>query len=248
MTPPSAAEPYNDEPAPHHLHALCHVQRHQVPVDPAAVTFVRGHAVDEQEHARSDAFNEATRSPDIDLAVEEQDAWSLVHRLVHGVDGAAREIAIRHERDARDGLVEQLGALRRRDDDRHEREPAGVQHHVQAQRVTRGYGDAVHRRSVRQPLEAQHDPARRERSQAVTPRDVRDPGRPGGADPDVRDWRSGGVRYRAIDDAHHLRRPQAGRRKADEGERRPSRGARHGQGGKYVQMACRLVKSITKST
>src|SRR5439155_267977 len=100
----------------HHLDPLYVGERHHVPVDPTPVALVRRYAVDEQQHARSEALDETARATDVDLAIEEQHARRSIDGLVHRGHGAAREIGVIHDRDARRGFVEELGVLGRRDD------------------------------------------------------------------------------------------------------------------------------------
>src|SRR6266702_2135362 len=72
----------------HHLDPLYVGERHHVPVDPTPVALVRWYAVDEQQHARSEALDETARATDVDLAIQEQHARRFIDGLVHRGHGA----------------------------------------------------------------------------------------------------------------------------------------------------------------
>ncbi|PYO59319.1 MAG: hypothetical protein DMD70_13335 [Gemmatimonadetes bacterium] len=100
----------------HDLHAGHVGERHHVPIDPTPIALVGGNAVYEQEYARAEALHEAARAADVHLAVEKQNPGGPVHGFVDRFHRAMGEVGIAHERHARRGLVEELGALGRRDD------------------------------------------------------------------------------------------------------------------------------------
>ena len=141
----------------HDLHALHVLERDQVPVDAAAVALVRGDAVHQQEHARAEALHVAGRAADVHLAVQELHAGGLVHRFVHGGDGAAGELGVGDHRDAGDRLVEQLGALGGGHDDGLRDERRGGQGDVDEQRLSRLDGQCIDDVAVSDAVDVQDD-------------------------------------------------------------------------------------------
>src|SRR5207245_9782369 len=100
-----------------HLDPLHSVERHEVPVDAAAVALVGGDAVHEQQHAAAQPLHVARGAADVHLAVQELNAGGLVHGFVNGGNGPPGDVGLLQHGDAGDGLVEELGALGGGDDD-----------------------------------------------------------------------------------------------------------------------------------
>ena len=101
----------------HHLDPLHAVERHEIPVDAAAVALIGGDAVHEQQHTTPQPLHVARGAADVHLAVQELNAGGLVHGFVNGGDGTTGDVGLLQHGDAGDGLVEELGALGGGDDD-----------------------------------------------------------------------------------------------------------------------------------
>ena len=137
----------------HHLDARHVLERHQVPIDPASIPLVGGHAVDQQQHPAAEPLHVARRATDVHLTVQELHARRLVDCFVHGRDRPPGDVGIGDERDARHHLAQELRALGGGDDD-------GLQLHggaeavVALERIPRGQGQGV----VEGPIAEKPDP------------------------------------------------------------------------------------------
>ena len=163
----------------HDLDALHVLERHQVPVDPAAVALVRRDAVHEHQHPASQALYVARRPPDVDLPVQELHARRFVHGFVHRVHRSAGELGVAHDGDARDGLVEELGALGSGDDHGPEHDEWKAIGHGRAEyeaclhRVACRDADCVEGRDVADEPRPDDDDARRDPRQTILAAPVR---------------------------------------------------------------------------
>ncbi len=119
------------------------LERDQVPIDPASIPLIRGHAVHEHQHAAAEPLHVARRAADVHLAVEELHPGRLIHCFVHRRDGPAGDFGIGDERHASHHLAQQLRTLAGGDDDRLQQCDRGNEPIVALERIPCGHGHRV---------------------------------------------------------------------------------------------------------
>ena len=112
------------------IDALDLIDRHEIPVDAAAIALIHRHPVHEEQYARVEALHISCRAPDVDLAVQELNGGHFVHGLVDRVHGSPIDLLFTHLRNTRHGVITEAGQFRADDIQRRQLERRSLEREV----------------------------------------------------------------------------------------------------------------------